>query len=134
MKLNPIGIIGGIILIISPFLPWISILFFNLSLLDFLRLSTIAAGTAYYIILIILILLLLGGIVALFNGLIGGIIGLVGVIIFTILLFAGGETFGVAAYLGIGYYLAWIGTIICIISTVWKRLTSAPPLPPPPPT
>lgn len=133
MKLNPIGIIGGIILIISPFLPWISVLFFNLSLLDFLTFSTMDVGTAYYIILIVLILLVVGGIVAFFKGLIGGIIGLIGVLIFTILLFAGETTFAVAAYLGIGYYLAWIGAIICIISPIWKRLTPAPPIPPPPP-
>ncbi|MGB9659045.1 MAG: hypothetical protein ACPLY9_00775 [Nitrososphaerales archaeon] len=136
MKLNPIGIIGGIILIISPFLPWVSVLFFNFSLLDILTFGTITADVAYYIILIVLILLVLGGIIALFKGLIGGIIGLIGVLIFTILVFVGGETFAIAAYLGIGYYLAWIGAIICIISIVWKRIAPAPPTPAPlpPPT
>ncbi|MEM3383041.1 MAG: hypothetical protein QXD42_04750 [Nitrososphaerales archaeon] len=133
MKLNPIGIIGGIVLIISPFLPWVSVLFFNLSLLDLLSFSTLIGDATYYIILIILTLLVLGGIIALFKGLIGGIIGLVGVLIFTILILVGGQTFAVTAYLGIGYYLAWIGAILSIISIVWKRLTPAPSIPPPPP-
>ncbi len=75
MKLNPIGIIGGIILIISPFLTWISVFFFNISLLDMILQSGAGLGTDYLVILLVLILLIVGGIVAFFKGLIGGIIG-----------------------------------------------------------
>ncbi|MEM2873390.1 MAG: hypothetical protein QXD82_04375 [Nitrososphaerales archaeon] len=133
MKLNPIGIIGGIILIISPFLAWVSVFFFNISLLDM-------ALTGDMVSILILILLIVGGIIALFKGLIGGIIGLVGVLAFTIIALTA-STYGIPAdmifqVLGIGYYLAWIGAIICIISIVWKRIAPAPPtpVPPPPPT
>ncbi|MCP8321493.1 MAG: hypothetical protein H3Z52_11235, partial [archaeon] len=43
MKLNPIGIIGGIILIISPFLAWFSFSYwgftFSFSLLDLVQIG-----------------------------------------------------------------------------------------------
>jgi len=113
MKLNTIGIIGGIILIISPFLPW-SI--FNL--LDITILS-ISFGTLYLIFLLVLVLLILGGIVSFFKGLIGGIIGLVGMIVFTALAFylTLGVTFPI---FGLGYYLGWIGSIISIVTIFYK--------------
>jgi len=135
MKLNPIGIIGGIVLIISPFLPWISAIFINVSLLDMVLLPRGAGLEAGYLgPLLVLILLIVGGIVALFKGIVGGIIGLIGVLIFTIALFTIPFGMFVFNFLGIGYYLAWIGAIICIISIIWKRLVPAPPVPPPPPT
>lgn len=128
MRLNPIGIIGGIVLIISPFLPWFSVLIFTVSLLDIVLLGDLVA-------LLILILLVLGGIVSFFKGLIGGIIGLIGAIIFTILLFVGIGTITpeLLGFLGIGYYLAWIGSIISIASIIYKPRAAPPPSAPPPP-
>jgi len=133
MKLNPIGIIGGIILIISPFLAWVSAFIINVSLLDMVLQSGAGLGTDYLVILIVLILLIVGGIVAFFKGLIGGIIGLVGVLVFTIYLLVIPDGSLLFSFLGIGYYLAWIGAIICIISIVWKKIAPAPPTPAPPP-
>lgn len=133
MKLNPIGIIGGIILIISPFLAWVSVFFINMSLLDMVLQSGAGLGTDYLVILIVLVLLIVGGIVAFFKGLIGGIIGLVGVLVFTIYLLVIPDGSLLFSFLGIGYYLAWIGAIICIISIVWKKIAPAPPTPAPPP-
>ncbi|MCP8307414.1 MAG: hypothetical protein H3Z52_05525 [archaeon] len=135
MKLNPIGIIGGIILIISPFLAWISIsaygFTFSFSLLDMVSLGA-AAALDYILILIVLILLIVGGIVSFLKGLIGGIIGLVGVIIYTALALTGGVPI---SYFGIGYYLGWIGAIISIASIIYKPRAAPPPtaVPPPPP-
>ena len=129
MKLNPISIIGGIVLIISPFLAWVSLFFINISLLD----MALSGDTVS---IFILILLIVSGIVSFFKGLIGGIIGLVGVIIFTIIAFTtsiDGIPFNI---LGIGYYLAWIGSIISMASIFFKpriALTSPPSPPPPPP-
>lgn len=133
MKLNPIGIIGGIILIISPFLAWVSAFIINVSLLDMVLQSGAGLGTDYLVILIVLILLIVGGIVVFFKGLIGGIIGLVGVLVFTIYLLVIPDGSLLFSFLGIGYYLAWIGAIICIISIVWKKIAPAPPTPAPPP-
>jgi hypothetical protein len=133
MKLNPIGIIGGIILIISPFLAWVSAFIINVSLLDMVLQSGAGLGTDYLVILIVLVLLIVGGIVAFFKGLIGGIIGLVGVLVFTIYLLVIPDGSLLFSFLGIGYYLAWIGAIICIISIVWKKIAPAPPTPAPPP-
>jgi len=137
MKLNPIGIIGGIILIISPFLAWISVSVYGIaisvSLLDF-----VLAGDMVSI--LILILLIVGGIVSFVKGIIGGIIGLAGVLVFTIMALTA-TTYGIPAgmifsVLGIGYYLAWVGAIICIASIIYKPRKAAPPYgpPPPPPT
>ncbi|NWG09817.1 MAG: hypothetical protein HXX80_05910 [Nitrososphaerales archaeon] len=125
MKLNPIGIIGGIILIVSPFLAWISVFFINISLLDM-------ALSGDMVSILILILLIVGGIIALFKGLIGGIIGLVGVLIFTAFSLAQGAPISV---FGLGYYLGWVGSIISIASIFFKpRVTpTSPPSPPPPP-
>lgn len=132
MKLNPIGIIGGIILIISPFLAWVTF-FVNVSLLDMV-LGGGGLSIDYLVVLLVLILLIIGGIISFFKGLIGGIIGLVGVIVFTIYIFVvpfGQLLFG---FLGIGYYLAWIGSIISIVSIIYKPRKAPPqPAPPPPP-
>ncbi|MCP8306492.1 MAG: hypothetical protein H3Z49_05255 [archaeon] len=118
MKLNRlIGIIGGIILIISPFLPWST-----LSVLDLALISD--PWGVQYVFLIVLILLIVGGIVSFFKGLIGGIVGLVGMIIFTVLALY--LTFGFGPIFGIGYYLGWIGSIISIASIFFKpRATPA---------
>ncbi len=132
MKLNPIGIIGGIILIISPFLAWVTF-FVNVSLLDMV-LGGGGLSIDNLVVLLVLILLIIGGIISFFKGLIGGIIGLVGVIVFTIYIFVvpfGQLLFG---FLGIGYYLAWIGSIISIVSIIYKPRKAPPqPAPPPPP-
>ncbi|MCP8309122.1 MAG: hypothetical protein H3Z53_07525 [archaeon] len=140
MKLNPIGIIGGIILIISPFLAWISAFIFNPSLLN-LAIGFDILGTPVpgdYVALIVLILLIVGGIVSFFKGLIGGIIGLIGMIIFTAYVFvtptAGIPIGMILSFLGIGYYLGWIGSIVSIASIIYKpRAAPPPPAPPPPP-
>ena len=122
MKPNTVGIIGGIILIISPFLPW-----FIFNLLDITILS-ISFGTLYLIFLLVLILLILGGIVSFFKGLIGGIIGLIGMIIFTALAFY--LTLGIFPIFGLGYYLGWIGSIISIFSIFYTPRKAPAPISP----
>lgn len=117
MRLNPIGIIGGIILIISPFLAWVSAFFINISLLDMVLFGDMVS-------ILVLILLIVGGIVSFIKGIIGGIIGLVGVLIFTIIALTA-STYGIPVgmifqVLGIGYYLAWIGAIVSIASIIYK--------------
>ncbi len=118
MEMNRLtGIIGGIILIISPFLPWST-----LSVLDMALISD--PWGMQYIFIIILILLIVGGIVSFFKGLIGGILGLVGMIILNALAFY--LTIDSAPIFDIGYYLGWIGSIISIASNFIKpRATPA---------
>ncbi|MCP8321842.1 MAG: hypothetical protein H3Z52_13045, partial [archaeon] len=144
-----IGIIGGIILIISPFLAWFSFsvtipyygpVSFSASLISIAEIASLFGGIWSYIPIIILILLIVGGIVSFFKGLIGGIIGLVGVLIFTVLVFTSEVSqtlslLGLSVFniLGIGYYLAWIGAIIGIISIIYKPRAAPPPYAPPPP-
>jgi hypothetical protein len=121
MKLNAVGIIGGIILIISPFLPWST-----LNILDLALISD--PWGVQYVFLIVLILLILGGIVSFFKGLIGGIIGLIGMIIFTALAFY--LNLGIFPIFGLGYYLGWIGSIISIFSIFYKPRKAPAPISP----
>ncbi len=111
MKLNPIGIVGGIVMIISPFIPWPI-----LSLLDLILIND--PWGVHYVFLIVLILLLAGGIVSFSRGLIGGIIGVVGMIIFTALVLW--LTLGSSPFFGLGYYLGWTGSIISLASIFYK--------------
>lgn len=158
MRLNPIGIIGGIVLIISPFLTWVSVIILNVSLLDIIRLLQWVQsmwspwmgplppeiGYLIGICVLTLILLVIGGIVSFFKGVIGGVIGLIGMLIFTfvpMLLLPSAPIDmtelpigNILSYLGIGYYLGWIGSIIGIISIFFKKFEITVPPSPPPPT
>jgi hypothetical protein len=77
LKLNYIGIFGGVLALISIVLPWISIFVFNLNLLDLVNLTALASalpGVAAVeaIIYGTFALLIIGGIFGLVGGCIAG--------------------------------------------------------------
>lgn len=133
-KINPVSLVGGALLIISGlFLPWISAPFLGgLKLLDIQRLINQASSMARAfgsnvpaqvsiastLVLIILILVLVAGALSTFRPKIGGVIGTIALIIFTI---------GMGKYLSYadsGYYMAWIGAIVSLFSNkIYKRIS-----------
>lgn len=125
-KINPISFVGGVLLVISAlFLPWINLpILGGAKLLDLQKmvneLSSMAkafgsnapesASVVSSLILIIFFLLLIGGIISIFKPKLGGGIGLLGIVIFTI------PMVKYFSYVDSGYYIAWIGAIIALLS------------------
>ncbi len=70
------------------------------------------------------VLLLLGGIIAIFRSLIGAILALLALIFLstTIHMTLGGFVW--VGAMGLGYYLAWLGVIICIVASIFEVRTS----------
>jgi len=157
MSSNPISIGGGILMILSPFLAWTSTIGISLSLFDAVRTaladpSLIAtafqidflAGIGQIFVILAFFLLIIGGITAFFNGVKGGGLGILAMFLhlFNILAVynllqgtAAGFSFtDLFSFLGIGYYLAWIASIIAIIGgLVFKKETRATIVYTPPP-
>jgi len=142
---NPVGMVGGILVIISAFLHWIEIPILggaNLLdiLLDITRIITAISkygGTdsamASIIFVAILLLVIGGGIIAIFKAKIGGGVAIAGIILFTIILIAlqlelsklsrsyGFPAPSIFSLIGAGYYLAWAGALISVFSNKIKR-------------
>lgn len=114
MKVNIISAIGGALMLLSIVAPWISFIF-NLNLISLMGLSLSEGGPFECIMgLIIIFLMAIGGVLAIIRGYLGGVLGVIGIIIFHVwVLESGVELF---SYLGIGYYLAWVGAILALIS------------------
>lgn len=133
-KSRIISLFGGIILIVAAFLPffyfidgWYSIFeityavlmnFTNNSVMqNFLLQVNPSYGMAAMILALIVagfLLLTIGGLLAIFKKAGGSIAGPGGMIVLTIagFLYAGAMLLG---FIGIGFYLGWLGAIICII-------------------
>ena len=137
VELNLVGIIGGIVQIISPFLAWVSILIVSVSLFDMIRLLNALQSMASYwytppaelgyllgLSVLTAILLILGGIVSFVKGGIGGALGIVGMLLFTVMPWPGEmpdiPVSSLLSFLGIGYYLGWVGSIISLASHFYK--------------
>jgi len=149
-RLNALGIIGGVIQIISPFLPWVSVLIFSISLFDMIRLLnevqsmssywyTPPAELGYLLGLSILtaVLLIVGGIISFIKGGIGGALGIVGMLLFTVMPWPGEmpdiPVSTVLSFLGIGYYLGWIGCVVSLASHFYEVPIGVRAVTPPPP-
>jgi hypothetical protein len=141
LKLNYIGIFGGVLALISIVLPWISIFVFNLNLLDLVNLTALASalpGVAAVeaIIYGTFALLIIGGIFGLVGGCIAGgkgksILGVGGVLtILSIIVFAAGlGSQGVPLFVilpAIGFWLALIAGIIMLVAMKKHPIETTP--------
>ena len=126
MEIKPLGIIGGVIILISLFLPWVTmpvigtfISFFDI--VSAMNFSAIDAQSA--LLLISFILLILGGIISMIFGSPGGVLAIFGLILLTVSPFLSPGIFDANLFfsmVGYGYYVAIVGAIISSISSVIK--------------
>ena len=126
LKGDFIGRVGGVIIILSAFLAWIEIpLLGGGNLIDIIRLINALSefggpeGKFFSLAFIVILLSVLGGGgVALFKPRIGGIMAIVGIIFFTVITLAIQSDLGanIFSLVGIGYYIAWIGSIVSLFS------------------
>jgi hypothetical protein len=121
IKVNILGAVGGALMLLSIITPWVSFIF-NLSLLDLFGIGDELFEGIFVFAWILILLMLIGGVKAVMRGIIGGVIGIIGVIIFMFAALALVEpqsfidVFYVFRFLGIGFYLALVGAILALIS------------------
>lgn len=165
VRLNPVNVIAGLMSVISPFLPWLNIdasfsivipgqpisgnYAGSLNLPALIELaSTLSSFLQQYTpefaafvsnlhfgCILILILLVLAGTIIFFKGTIGGILSLIGMILFTV---AGGNFYqsitlnigNIFTSLAIGYFISWIGCFAGIASHFFRPKKEAPESPP----
>jgi hypothetical protein len=118
-------VIGGIMIIISVFLPFSSRGTASLWSIATPFLSTITGVADMVPISFVMmtagfILLLIGGIIAFFRSVIGAMLAILALIFFsaTIHMTLGGFVWIRA--MGLGYYLAWLGVIISIVASIFE--------------
>lgn len=118
-------IVGGILIIISIFLPFSSRGTASLwsivtpfittitSVADMVPISFMMMSTGF-------ILLAIGGIIAIFRSLIGAILAILALIFLstTIHMTLGGFVW--VGAMGLGYFIAWLGVIICIVASIFE--------------
>ena len=95
---------------------------------------------SFFVMVVGFALLLMGGLVALFRHLFGGMLAVIGICFLSLPLYDALEGFGWLGVMGFGYYAAWAGAIICLAYwfLTWRRSRAKPmpeelELPPPPP-
>ena len=136
-KRNPVGIIAGVVVIISVFLPWVDIPFLGgAHLIDVTRslrgLGALVGSEGVllsWIFVAIVVLILGGGIVGLFRSKAGGGMAIAGLLVFTILvialqselkqmldIFDSGMNVDLFSFIGAGYYVAWVGAIVSVLA------------------
>lgn len=163
VKFDPVNIVAGLLGIISPFLPWVSIegalsitvygqpissqLVGSLNLPALIELADLISSSPFlqqyapsyanliYVLrwgcILTLILLVIGGITVFFKGIIGGILSLIGILLFTVV---GGNFYqGIMLNVGfiytslsIGYFLAWVGCLTSFASYIHHLRKRAP--------
>lgn len=161
VRLNPVSVIAGLLCIISPFLPWLTIdasfsttlfgppiSFKSIGALNLPALVELASTISSFIqqytpeyvafvhtmqlgCILVLILLVLAGAIAFFKGIIGGIVSLFGMILFTA---AGGNFYQsitlnighLSTSLTIGYFIAWIGCFAGFASYFYRPKGKVP--------
>lgn len=133
MKIHLIRIICGILLILCVFLPWVSAFGINVSLFDGVRADltndtlaqifeiSIALGIAEILGIVVFFLLIFGGIITIFRGAIGGIVALIGMILYILAVIIrvgtlGGSVGDIIKFWSIGFYLGWIASIVALFS------------------
>lgn len=162
-KVNILGIVTGVMLIVSLFLPWIGVANLFEITITFIKVQESLSewytalawyralvgsgvvsdilGSVHYLVGLCCLtagLLVIGGVVSFFKGGIGGAISIIGLFSFTFFMplqFRAVFWSG----LGIGYFLGWIGSFIGIASYSYKRWKKTPTTPkttvaPPSPT
>jgi hypothetical protein len=122
-------IVGGILIIVSIFLPfsskgtasmWSTITPFLLTITgvaDIIPVSFVLMTAGF-------ILLLIGGITAFFTPLIGVILAILALISFSVTIHMTMGGFAWISAMGLGYFLAWLGTFISICSHLLEMLMS----------
>jgi hypothetical protein len=161
------SIVGGLILIAAAFLPygystWASGSTFDVTMnlinnanadnvmfdqLTQIGLSYTMSAVVLGLVIVTFFLFLVGGILALVKTGGGSVAGPAGAILLTIVPFMAGGSASAIAGLGIGYWLGWVGAIICLIGTLGKSKlegmnlfvnqnvnVQSPPATPPPPS
>jgi hypothetical protein len=133
------SIVGGLLLIIAAFLPygfsaWASGSTFQvtmdvlnrindqasmLNLLQQVGLSNTLSAIMLGFVVVTFFLLLVGGILALVKTGGGSIAGPVGMVLLTVVPIIVGPSSAITS-LGIGYWIGWVGAIICVIGTAGK--------------
>jgi hypothetical protein len=134
------SIIGGLILIAAAFLPygystWASGSTFDVTMkllnnvnsdntmfveLTQIGLSYTMSAIVLGLVIVAFFLFVVGGILALVKSGGGSVAGPVGAVLLTIVPFIAGGSSSAILGLGIGYWLGWVGAIICLIGTVGK--------------
>jgi hypothetical protein len=119
-------IVGGILIIISVFLPfsskgtasmWSTITPFLLTITgvaDIIPVSFVLMTAGF-------ILLLIGGITAFFRPLIGAILAILALIFLSVTIHMTLGRFVWISAMGLGYFLAWLGAFICLIAFLIER-------------
>lgn len=162
MKLNYIGIVGGLLAFVGLFLPWWTVtagaLGINLSVDIYLyQVSGLGASIGIpveqgWFMWLALVLILIGGLFGIIGSLkygrkwllSGGILALLSVIVFAvglqIELSTAESTIGLfslgegySTYLSIGFWLALVAAIIMLFASMKKPIEAAVAPPPPPP-
>jgi hypothetical protein len=126
LKVNPIGLFGAALLIISTlFLPWIEIpIIGKFTLLEVQRITSLLiidpkTSSLSFLIPSIFLMTLLSGIISIFKPKAGAFIGIFPLTLFIIPI-SNLKEFNI---IGSGYYTAWIGIIISLFSdTIYERI------------
>jgi len=124
IKVNILGAVGGALMLLSIRESWISV--FNLSLLDLFEFGDELFESVFIFAWILILLMLIGGFKAVMRGFSGGVIGMIGIVVF---MFMGVLTFEPYSFIdflfslgmvfrlgGVGFYLALVGVILALIS------------------
>jgi len=125
MRINPIAILAGMMLIVSPFLPFLAMSEVQFNLLTFIFYSQ---ANEYWVLSLIatvtLIFLVAGGVVCFVNGVVGGALGLLGLlpptVLWAIIVFERPTYLAVSFGPSYGFILAWIGCIVAFGSHYYK--------------
>jgi len=119
-------IVGGILILISVFIPFSSKGTASLWSVVTPFLSSIATvadmvPVSFVMMAVGFFLLLIGGLVSFFKRLIGGLLAIVGLIFLSITIHMTLGSFVWIGAMGLGYYLAWLGAFISIIAFLIER-------------
>lgn len=134
------SIIGGLVLIAAAFLPygystWASGSTFDVTMkllnnmnsqnvmfneLEQTGLSYTMSAVALGFVIVAFFLFVVGGVLALVKAGGGSIAGPVGAVLLTIVPFIAGGTGSAITGLGVGFWLGWVGAIICVIGSLGK--------------
>jgi len=136
MRINPIAIFAGMMLIVSPFLPFLIMSDSQFNLLMFIFYSQ---ANEYWVLSLIatvtLIFLVAGGVICFVNGVVGGALSFLGLlpptVLWAIVIFERPAYLLVSVGPSYGFILAWIGCIVAFGSHYYRP--SPPPLAAPQP-
>lgn len=118
-------IIGGILIIVSIFLPFSSKGVASLWSIVTPFISTITGvadmvPVSFMMMTTGFVLLLIGGIIAIFRSFIGAILAILALIFLSTTIHMTLGRFVWVGAMGLGYYLAWLGVVICIVASIFE--------------